>query len=453
MRDSKNIERESERNLHRIRLASGRFIDCTSNHPILTDKGWVEAQKLTKDHSIACARKIVPPKSTRHIKEARWIGWMLGNGSMIGYRSPSFICSDIILAEEFIKKTKELFKTIPRTHPHRCKKVYQYDITYGRARTSLGNPCKNWLMQNDLWDRRSYEKIIPEWFFEQADIFSVAELLGGLIDTDGSIPINKKNSRGYVKYSTTSKIMGYQVLWLMSRLGIFARINQGEMNEKAKHPCYSVLIQEGLEIDRFRKIVKLTGKKQEKLLSLKTSKKGSNFGDRLGKWVGGELVKFSKENGINQESLGYRDQNKRISQRDLKYFLKKIGKPNKKLDWLVNSNIFWDRLKSIKHIGQGKVFDREVKDNHNFVANGIIVHNSIEQDSDVVSFLYRHDYGKHNQQDNKSSKTDLIIAKQRNGPVGKIGLVFNKAFTRFEEMAPEWVGTSQDRGEWQDENY
>lgn len=78
---------------------------------------------------------------------------------------------------------------------------------------------------------------------------------------------------------------------------------------------------------------------------------------------------------------------------------------------------------------------------------------SIEQDSDVVAFLYRKDYGKQDQ-DNKTSVTEFIIGKQRNGPTGKVKLVFNKAFTRFEEMAPEWVeDQSQNKGDWQDGNY
>lgn len=76
---------------------------------------------------------------------------------------------------------------------------------------------------------------------------------------------------------------------------------------------------------------------------------------------------------------------------------------------------------------------------------------AIEQDADVIAFLYRPDYGNYDQ-DNKSSPTELIIAKHRNGPVGKIDLVFSKSFTRFDEKAPEWVNEQEpsqyDRSRW-----
>ncbi|MCK5616640.1 replicative DNA helicase [Candidatus Pacearchaeota archaeon] len=62
---------------------------------------------------------------------------------------------------------------------------------------------------------------------------------------------------------------------------------------------------------------------------------------------------------------------------------------------------------------------------------------SLEQDADLVAFIYRPDYRKENQ--NNSSLTKIIIAKHRNGPTGEVELVFMKPFTRFEEKTPDWV--------------
>lgn len=55
---------------------------------------------------------------------------------------------------------------------------------------------------------------------------------------------------------------------------------------------------------------------------------------------------------------------------------------------------------------------------------------SIEQDADVVGFIYREDYYK--ETDENKGIAELIIAKQRNGPTGTIKLAFLKEFTRFE---------------------
>jgi replicative DNA helicase len=54
---------------------------------------------------------------------------------------------------------------------------------------------------------------------------------------------------------------------------------------------------------------------------------------------------------------------------------------------------------------------------------------SLEQDADLVGFLYREDY--YNPETDKKGITELIIAKQRNGPVGTVELLFQKEFSKF----------------------
>ena len=60
---------------------------------------------------------------------------------------------------------------------------------------------------------------------------------------------------------------------------------------------------------------------------------------------------------------------------------------------------------------------------------------AIEQDADVIMFIYRDDY--YNREDSKVPGTaEIIIGKQRNGPVGSIHLAFLKPLTRFDNLAP-----------------
>jgi replicative DNA helicase len=62
---------------------------------------------------------------------------------------------------------------------------------------------------------------------------------------------------------------------------------------------------------------------------------------------------------------------------------------------------------------------------------------SIEQDADVVALLIRDEYYAESDEERQDAegKATLIIAKQRNGPVGDISLTFLKEFTRFEDRA------------------
>jgi len=59
---------------------------------------------------------------------------------------------------------------------------------------------------------------------------------------------------------------------------------------------------------------------------------------------------------------------------------------------------------------------------------------SIEQDADVVMLLHREDYYRKSEEE-RDSKAELIIAKQRNGPTGSVGLIFMERITRFENAS------------------
>ena len=75
------------------------------------------------------------------------------------------------------------------------------------------------------------------------------------------------------------------------------------------------------------------------------------------------------------------------------------------------------------------MYDLEVPGHHNFVAGDIVVHNSIEQDADVVMFIYRDEL--YHPETEKQNIADIILAKHRSGPTGRVELFFNKNLTQF----------------------
>jgi replicative DNA helicase len=75
------------------------------------------------------------------------------------------------------------------------------------------------------------------------------------------------------------------------------------------------------------------------------------------------------------------------------------------------------------------VYDCWLPKTNNFIANGYILHNSIEQDADLVLMLYRQDY--YSQDTESQNITDITIAKHRNGPIGNIKLIFEPETASF----------------------
>jgi replicative DNA helicase len=67
---------------------------------------------------------------------------------------------------------------------------------------------------------------------------------------------------------------------------------------------------------------------------------------------------------------------------------------------------------------------------------------SIEQDADLVMFIFREEVYKQDDPD-VQGKAEIIIAKQRNGPIGKVRMAFIKNCTRFETMVEGGMPTDE----------
>ena len=61
---------------------------------------------------------------------------------------------------------------------------------------------------------------------------------------------------------------------------------------------------------------------------------------------------------------------------------------------------------------------------------------AIEQDADVIAFIYRDDFYNKDPSNPRKGQADIIIGKQRNGPTGKIVLKFLGEYTKFENFVP-----------------
>jgi replicative DNA helicase len=103
------------------------------------------------------------------------------------------------------------------------------------------------------------------------------------------------------------------------------------------------------------------------------------------------------------------------------------------LQAIATDDVFWDRIVSVDPIGTRPVYDATVKGTHNFIADGIVAHNSLEQDADMVVLLHREDA--YERESPRAGEADLILAKHRNGPTGLVTVAFQGHYSRFVDMA------------------
>jgi len=102
-------------------------------------------------------------------------------------------------------------------------------------------------------------------------------------------------------------------------------------------------------------------------------------------------------------------------------------------------DVEWDRIVAIEAAGHDDVFDLTVPGPESWLADGIVSHNSgaLEQDSDVILFLYRARVYREDVPPEEENIAEVIIGKQRNGPTGTVKVVFLPQYARFENAADQ----------------
>ncbi len=110
----------------------------------------------------------------------------------------------------------------------------------------------------------------------------------------------------------------------------------------------------------------------------------------------------------------------------------------------------WTPIASIREAGIAETYDLHINNHHNLLADDFIIHNSgaIEQDADIVSFIYRPEYYQIlEDEEGQSLKgiAEVIVAKHRNGALDTVKLRFTDKFARFSNLDdPDFDGLPAD---------
>lgn len=319
----------SKKECIKLTTNSGRTIECSIDHPILSSNekdyndclkfDWHQAQELVIGNYVAIAKSI-PYFGQDSINNARAIGIFIGDGSYMNNSSVRLTSCDV-----------EIQQFIENLYP--CVTTGSYTTKDGRILKELRvRKAKHDINKLGISGQTKTNKRLPE-IINTCDKSSITELLGGLYDTDGCVSTTYYKKRN--KYSTiinltqSSEELLKQVLYLLQKLGIRGYIYKVNKKPSRNSVCenqnsvyYSLDIHDRDSIINFYKNIKFLVKYKQKRLE--------------------QAAKYYE----NQKSL----------QKD--------------------RGFYYEKIVNIENVGVKTIYNITAGNTHTYLVNGIITHNS-----------------------------------------------------------------------------
>ncbi|MBH8573601.1 replicative DNA helicase [Nostocaceae cyanobacterium CENA369] len=429
-----------------LKTRLGRTIRATGNHKFLTIHGWRRLDELEIGDRLALPRYLQSSSmKTMSNAEIALLGHLIGDGCTLPRHVIQYTTREKDLADTVAYLATESFagSVIPRISQERD--WYQVYLTARyRLTQTVRNPIAEWLDSLNIFGLRSYEKFIPNQIFEQPQE-SIALFLRHLWSTDGCIQSTKsKYLYPVVYYTSSSEKLARGVQSLLLRLNINAKLSVVSQGSKGRDQ-YQVWVTGKYDLEKFIEIIGAVGSyKQQAIEEIfkYTQVRSANTNRDI---IPYDIWKLYAVPSMQQHGITIRQMQtllgvahcgttlyKQNVSRERALRLATVVK-SEKITFLAKSDVYWDEIVSIDADGEEEVYDLTVANLHNFIANNIIVHNSIEQDADLVIMLYRDEY--YNPDSPDRGIAEAIVAKHRNGPTGIVKLLFDPQFTKFKNLA------------------
>lgn len=443
--------------VYELKTRSGRSIKASGNHPFLKLEGWIPLDQLKTGDKIGLPRKldITQAPSKIHDKELVLLAHLLGDGGILPRQPYHYTSADEENIQTVVESANQLFNIQPRIVKQK-NWFHAYLPSPERLTHGKRHPITDWFTQLGLNRVRSYEKRIPQALFECSEE-QITLFLRHLWATDGNISVKSAKGRktaAAVYYASSSKELSTQTQHLLLRAGVQSTLRVVP-SASGHRNMYHVDIQNTANQKRFFSKIGCAGKRGHivpfLLEELEKIEENPNT-DIIPKEAWRTAIKEAKE----KNAMSWRDVSSKLGMSYCGSTLFKSGisrkrmqalsqaVPSKELLDLAESGVYWDDIISIEPLGIEDVYDATVEEVHNFVANDIIVHNSIEQDADIVMFLLRREY--YDPYD-KPGLAEVIVAKNRHGGIGTVNLTYRKELAQFANYSPMLTGGSKDDNE------
>lgn len=368
-----------------IRLASGRVLSGTPEHPVMTVDGWRRLDEIAIGHYVETVRRVPQPifAETPPDEEVVLLAALLAEG---GYTADgiSFTNQDpemiAIVSKACDRYDVELRKT---KGMRRCDWGVRWKKSLGRGRDLGPNPARVLLDKYVCGHKLAKEKTIPDRVFSFSNE-KLALFLGVFWGCDGYV------DRQDTGITLASEEMVRQVQRLLLRFGVLSNVAYNPVKFKGKVFDSWRLRVYSSTLDQFRSSIDpVVERKQHALDDLKKSNPNVD-NIPMTPMIAGRLRDVVNAFGPKARAMLYLDMGRSlgmktshsvshlyrrdtVSRRTLCAFIETFGAE----EFVPLTLNHWDEVVSVADDGEQDVYDLTVFGSHSFVANDVVVHNTM----------------------------------------------------------------------------
>lgn len=448
---SEIIWKVGKRPIYEIKLASGRCIKATNEHQLLTFQDWKCVKDFKVGDCLAIAHFLSEPEKWEVWSDNKLIllSYIIEDRSYIQHQPLQYTSISQNNFEIVEKIAEQKFENIIKRSSY--VNCYQLVIS-GNGDRWLPSSLNKWLWELKIPNQGPYEGYITFEVFSLKNCQVTTLLLKHLWTTDDAISIRGTEKRKEtMHYTTNSNKPTFNVKTLLLRFSIVAHVIVITVQKKNSCPIFTVTIADAESLKKILQKMDVfcpypyrpqTEKIKILLNDITWNTNADVLSEVMSAIIGIGQKRISDRRVAALKGISYDDgffSHLKFSPLQTSIMEYTVLLEDNRLLQHYRSDLLWDRIVSVESKGVEEVYDLTVPRYSSWLADGLVSHNSgaIEQDADLIAFIYRDEVYYNDSPD--KGKAEIIIAKHRNGPIGKVILTFRGQYMRFDNFSPETV--------------